>query len=174
MTVRTCLIAALAFGLGFVAHFAISRIPVDKQAQDIAYHWQRVNDFNEHIRDPRNLEEIDGMGAVTPLYDPEPSLAALVAAGELEHVDLVLPTVPQNRETTSLWMHYCDDRRDKIIYATANPESIALAPSGDPPFHMNIWFMKTATADVQRLIRELEELAASETENSKVPASANP
>ena len=98
-------------------------------------------------------------GAEVP-YDPEPSLAALVAKGELEHVDIVLPLVPKSRETNLHWMRFVEARPDTILYATGNPEYVDYKPSGEPPLHLTLWFKQSAKPDVQQLITELESLAA--------------
>ena len=93
-------------------------------------------------------------------FDPEPSLAALVSAGEIEHVDLVLPMVPNNRETTVYLDQFVAERQEKILWATANPECVDFKPSGESPLHVNLWFRLSAQPDITRLIEELESLGS--------------
>lgn len=163
MKVRTFLVAFAAFGLGFVAHFMLSLIRVDRNAEDVAYHWKRFHDYERYMADPGNREEHNGLSGVTEPYSPEQSLMALVAAGELEYVDLVLPLVPKNRANVAFFMRFCDERGDRIPFYTGNPEYTAYSPSGDPPLHVQLWFKPSASTDIQQLIKELEEHAAAKT-----------
>ena len=161
MNPRTITIAVAAFVLGFIVHLVASRLIPNDQNGDVARHWRLVHDYNAYMRDPDNYStDPSGLHGAKVPYDPEPSLAALVAAGELEHVDIVLPLVPQNRETSLHWMQFLDDRQDTILYATANTEHVDYRPSGEPPMHFTLWFKESAKSDVQQLIKELETLAA--------------
>jgi hypothetical protein len=45
-----------------------------------------------------------------------------------------------------------------ILYATGNPTYTAFTPSGTVPLHLQLWFKKSATASVQELIHNLEQL----------------
>src|SRR3990172_8279551 len=93
MNMKSIIIALIAFAAGFTAHLMFSRAaasppdPKDAAAQ----HWRLVNYYNAYMADPANWKG----GAATPPVDHEPSLAALVSARELEHVDLLFPTVPK-------------------------------------------------------------------------------
>jgi hypothetical protein len=128
---------------------------------DTAHHWKVVEDYRAYMAnlasyrpDPRT-----GLEAKTPPADPEPSLAVLVAAGELVHVDLVLPNVPNNRAANRFWLRWVASNPD-IVYATGNPSYTAFVPSGTAPLHLKLWFKGKATQSVQQLIRDLEQLPA--------------
>ena len=141
----------LGFVLGFAVHFAFFAQPSAK------HHWRVIERHNAYARDPANYKPDAGTGlsAPAPPDDPMPSLAALVAAGELGHVDLVLPTVQQSREADKHWMEYCEAHKE-IVYATGNPSYTAFTPAGTQPLHLNIWFRDADQGVVQKLIRELE------------------
>jgi hypothetical protein len=91
---RTINIGVAAFVFGVIVHFAASRF-IPLLNTDVARHWKLVHEYSAYVRD---VETYNGGGVEKP-FDLEPRLAALVAAGELEDVDLVLPLVPANRET---------------------------------------------------------------------------
>jgi hypothetical protein len=159
MKPQTITIAVAAFVLGFVVHFIVSKINLVYHNSDVVRHWKLVHDYNAFMRNPKNYSaDPSGLYGAEDPYDPEPSLAALVAAGELEHIDIVLPKVPSNRGTNQHWMQFVDKRHDTIIFAIGNQEYVDYKPSGEPPLHLNLWFKASAKADVQRLITELEEL----------------
>jgi hypothetical protein len=160
MKLRTILLTLSSSVMGFLLGVVVSGIVFTAISADLSVsrHWKRFNEFNARMRDPKNYQKDLGTGLYTAdvPYDPEVSLAVLVDAGELEHVDIVLPLVPKSREANLYWMQFVDERRDTIVYATGNPESVALKPSGEPPLHLNLWFKEAAKRDVQQLIRELE------------------
>ena len=110
------------------------------------------------MRNPANYrtDPSTGLSAVTPPGDPLPHLAALVAAGELTHADLVLPTVPKSREAVRHWLAFCETHQE-IVYATGNPSYTALSLKGTQPVHLNLWFRYEDKAVVQPLIRQLQE-----------------
>jgi len=142
----------LGFVLGFVAHFVFSGQPTTK------HHWKVVESYNAYVTDPTNYkpDTATGLSVTSPPGDPTPSLAALVAAGELNHVDLVLSTVPKSREAGQHWMTFCQKHKE-IVYATGNPSYTEFTPAGIPSLHLNIWFRDADKRIVQTLIRELEE-----------------
>lgn len=158
---RTIIIAAASFVGGFLLHLVWSHcVPADPNV-DIARHWKRVNDYNPYIRNPDsyNIEPSGLYGAIVP-YDPEPSLAALVAARKLQHIDIVLPLVSRNDETSRFGMQFVEGHANTIIYATANPEFQDFQPSGPQQMHFTLWIKENGRRDVQRLISELEALSA--------------
>jgi hypothetical protein len=123
------------------------------------HHWKVVESYNAFINDPANYTPVPGTGlsAATPPADPEPSLAALVAARELTYVDLVLPSVPHSSETTRHWMKFCQAHKE-IVYITERDWSHSIYKTvGTQPVHVNIWFREKDAAVVQTLIKELEE-----------------
>jgi hypothetical protein len=141
--------------LGFAAHWMlVSRFGVK-------HHWSVVEQWNAYVSDPAHYkpDPATGLFVTTPPTGPEPSLAALVQAGELEHVDLVLPRVPCSRETGRQWLNFAQNHKE-IVYITGNP-SYTIQPGGDQPLHLNIWFRKASEPVIQALVRELEEAAGS-------------
>jgi hypothetical protein len=150
---KTTVLVLVAFAAGYAAHLVVS------QFQSTAAHWRVVNDYRAYMRDPTNQElDSSGRSYVESPSDHEPSLAALVAAGELEHVDLVLPLVPNSDEVNRYWMEFVNDR-DDIVEAYGNPEYVAYKPAGQQPLHLRLWFRKNAADDVQQLIKDLDALA---------------
>jgi hypothetical protein len=163
MKPRTVAVAAVAFALGVISQLVASLLISlsINQDEDTGQHWKLVNDYNAYTGNPDNYSIYrDGLYGVEDPYDPMPSLAALVSAGELEHVDIVLPSVPANRETNRLWMKFVIERRETIVFATGNPEYVDYEPAGESPLHLQLWFKASGKADVQQLIKELETLAA--------------
>ena len=82
------LVAGIA--IGFAAR---TFLPAESSMAD---HWRVVREHRAYVLDPANYtpDPQTGLSATEPPNDPLPSLAALVAAGELNHIDIVLPTVP--------------------------------------------------------------------------------
>ncbi|MBI5758198.1 MAG: hypothetical protein HZA46_06745 [Planctomycetales bacterium] len=162
MNSKSITVGLVAFALGFLSHLIVPRSDSATSGEPLSvqHHWKLVNDYVAFTRDPKSfMRDVQaGLYGATPPYAIEPSLAVLVSAGELEHVDIVLPLVPQNEETNQYWMHFVGERQD-ILHATANPVYADYRPSGDPPLHFNLWFKARAKADVQQLIKELEDLA---------------
>ena len=153
----------VAFLLGAVAHFVATEFILVNDAEiDVERHWQLVDEYQKLIGDPKNYEpHANGLAGVTIEYDPETSYVALAAAGELEFVDMVLPNVPQNRETELHWMNFVSEHKDAIIYAIGNPEYTDYRFAGSPPIHLKLWFRESAKPTVKQLIQELEQLAQS-------------
>jgi hypothetical protein len=89
----------------------------------------------------------------------ESSLAALVNAGALDHVDLVLPTVPNRAEANRYSMRFCATNQ-AVIYATGDyPLSRKFRTAGNPPLHLNIWYKHEEKGSVQALIDGLEQMS---------------
>ena len=76
----------VGFLLGFAAHLALFHQPTRKD------HWRTIERYNAYVHDAANYKRdaATGLSVASPPAVPEPSLAALVAAGELTHVDLAL------------------------------------------------------------------------------------
>jgi hypothetical protein len=142
----------LGFVLGFAAHLAFFG------TQSTKHHWRVVERCNACVRDSANYkpDAATGLSVTSWPGDPAPSLAALVAAGELSHVDIVLPTVPRSGETGQHWMRFCESHKE-IVWATGNPSYTEFTPAGTQPLHLNVWFRDADKGVVQTLIRELEE-----------------
>ena len=142
----------LGFVLGFVAHLLF----FDKSST--AYHWRVVERYNAYVRNPANYKHdpATGFSVTSPPGDLAPSLAALVSAGELSHVDLVLPNVPASREAQQHWVKFCESHRE-IVEATSNSSYAEFKPAGVQPLHFNLWFRDSDKAVALTLVRELEE-----------------
>lgn len=153
-------IALVAFVAGFGAGLTLPRV----QPIAVARHWKLVNDLNAYLRDPANYTDQSpgGLRGATVPYDIEPCLTFLVGAGELEHVDIVFPRVRNNAGVNRRWMRIVDQHQDTIVRATGNLDYGNNKPPGDPPLHLNLWFKESGREDVQRLIKELEDLATEE------------
>jgi hypothetical protein len=141
----------LGFILGFFAHWAL----VPRPTTD--HHWKLVRLFKAYVNDPSNYRPDAATGfSVTTPPDPGPSLAVLVAAGELRHVDLVLPSVLSISAAERHWMRFCETN-EAIIWATGNPSYTAFHSTGAQPLHLNVWFKHNDESAVRILIQELEE-----------------
>ena len=151
------IVAATVFGLG-LGIFLVSD-EKDVPESTIQQNWDILKRYNAEMKDVKNIREIDGMLGVDTEIDPLPALAALTSAGEIEHVDLVFPNVPNNRDTNGRWIKFVDSH-DDILYAEGNTTYVDFKPTGDQPLHLNIWFRDSATPKIQDLIRRLESLTA--------------
>jgi len=151
---RTLAIAAIAFLVGIVVCAVFDRVVLPMmtttQPRSIADHWRVVERYRALTRNPGSI-------VITPPAHHALSLAALVEAGELVHLDLVLPSVPKNRESNRLWMQWAQKHED-VFEATGNPPYADYKPSGEQPLHLRLWFRPRASSDVQRLIQDLEDL----------------
>jgi hypothetical protein len=141
----------LGFALGFLTYFVLFAQTTTKS------HWRVVENYNAFLNDPANykLDEATGLSETSPPHEPLPDLDALVAAGQLSHVDLVFPNVLESGEATKHWIKFCRAHRE-IVYITGNPSYTQFKPAGAQPLHLNIWFRDADVAVVQTLIRELE------------------
>jgi hypothetical protein len=151
---KVSLFVALGFGAGVVVGMVAKG---SGSTPEIEAHWKVVREFKQLIENPRDYEvhESLGMISVEIRTDPIPSLYALASAGEIEHVDIVLPNVPAHRDANRLWMTFCEDK-EGIIYATGNPSFTDFKIDGVQPIHLNIWFEERAKADVLELIDLLD------------------
>jgi hypothetical protein len=142
---------ALGFALGFSACFVLLGRGTTRD------HWKTIDRYKAYVTDPANYkpDATTGLSAATLPGDPIPDLAALVAAGELRHVDLVLPTVPSSRDAAQHCMKFCQSHT-AIVYFEGNPSYSDFALAGTQPLHLNIWFRDADADVVQTLIRELE------------------
>src|SRR5437879_373419 len=106
----------LGFALGFLASFLLLGRPATM------HHWKVVESYNAFVTNPANYkpDAPTGLSVTTPQGDPMPSLAALVVAGELSHVDLVLPSVPKSGEAGRHWMTFAQAHKE-IVFITGNP-----------------------------------------------------
>ena len=141
----------VGFAIGFLTHVMLTH------NSTIERDWEMVRRYNAFVSDPANYrpDAQTGLSRTTPPVDPEPSLAALVAAGELRHVDLVLPTVVYGRESARRWMTFAQAHKE-IVYITGNPSYTAFSVVGQQPLHLNIWYRDTDQAVVQTMVAELE------------------
>jgi len=149
---KVAIAIVVGFVLGFAAHLALFHQPTTRD------HWRTIERYNAYVHDAANYKRdaATGLSVASPPPDPEPSLAALVAAGELTHVDLVLPAVAHSREAERQWMAFCEAHKE-IVYATGNPSYPEFKAGGTEPLHLNLWFRDADKGVVQTLVRELEQ-----------------
>lgn len=154
MKTKIILGIVLGFILGFVAHAILPN------QSNTARHWRAVNQYNAFLENPSNYipDTNTGLRMATPPYDIEPHLASLHTAGELEHLDIVLPSVPSSRATTRHWMAFYEKHRDVIVSVSGNASWVAFKPKGTQPVHLNLWFKPSGEQFIQQLIKELEGL----------------
>jgi hypothetical protein len=147
------IVAGIVFGfvLGFLGHFSLSGGAANKD------HWKNIEKYNAFVNAPSNYkpDPTTGAAAATPPIDPMPSLAALEAAGELRHMDLVFPKISYTREAIQASMKYCHNHKE-IVYATGNRTYDGVQITGVHPLHLNLWFREGDIVVVQNLIKELE------------------
>lgn len=150
---------ALALTVGFVLGFLTQRYLPPRW--DTGRHWHAVWQYMAYVRNPANARpDPSGLSVLTPPEDdPEPHLAALVAAGELEHWDVVFPHVPQsNRDAAKHWMAFCESHPEEVVYAygvhamASSPSS----PRGEPLLHLHLWYKRSAKDLILRLVREID------------------
>ena len=158
MKLKLTAVFVVGLALGFMGR---SLLPME---QTLAEHWRIVEEYRAFALDPSNYspDPQTGFSVADPPNDPRPSLAALVAAGELNHVDIVLPTVPcKNREANRFWMQFLPEH-DGVIHALGNSTYAAFTTAGEQPLHLNIWFKDSAEPVVRELISKLEEMGRGE------------
>ncbi len=167
MKARTIITSAFAVAAGFGAYALLDAVAWSSAPNTTAEHWRVVKGHYAYVRNPARCrpDPQTGFLVMTPPSDPLPSLAALVAAGELKYVDLVLPVVPENGRTTRHWLQWAENHED-VLYATGNPQYVDYELSGDQPLHLQLWFREPAKIDVQRLIKDLEALARDDKTSS--------
>lgn len=152
-------IAVIAFALGFFAHwvFFVSIYPQLATKKEVARHWDLVNEYKSQLANPGNFKEFsNGLVGMDEPYDVMPSLAALVANGQLKYVDLIFPSVPSRNETNRQWMQFVNDHDEAIVFAVGNSHHYEFQPSGEAPLHLKLWFRPNSKTVVQQLIKELE------------------
>ena len=141
----------VSFILGFLSHLVLS----GKTGN--AEHWKRIETYNAYANDPANFKR-DPETGLTMVIEPagvDESLAALVDAGELSHMDLIFPIVPYNHDSAAVWMKYCHSHKE-IVYATGNPSHTGIEITGAQPLHLNLWFRPSDVAVVQSLAKQLQ------------------
>ena len=155
----------LGFALGFLTHLMLPN------NTDTARDWRVIREYNAFVSDSANYkpDAATGLSVTKPPSDPLPSLSALVAAGELSHIDLVFPTVAYNREVARHWMTVAQAHKE-IVYITGNPSYGAFKIGGQQPLHLNIWYRDADLPAVQSLVAELE---ASAQKGSQQDGAAN-
>ncbi len=101
-----------------------------------------------------------------PPRDILPDLAALVAVGELDHADLVVPTVPVDRDSTQSWIDFTNKHSD-VVYISGNPSYAEYTPCGIQPIHLNIWYKNSNHSMIRSLITELESATKKESQSGR-------
>ncbi|MCG8651201.1 MAG: hypothetical protein MI861_15290 [Pirellulales bacterium] len=153
---RCTVIAVMMFALGFAFHYVITAFGQTESAK-IRRHWQAIDDLRDYVADPQNMSSVDGMIVVSNPPDPMPDLAALVAYGELKHVDLILPEAPNSRAAQRYLMQYVG-QRDDIVYFAGNSTYAAFRPAGNQPLQLNLWYLPGAEEAIQTLMKKLESM----------------
>jgi len=160
---KSAVLCLLAFLLGYCSYALFNNPNPYGKEEMTAHHWKLVDAYRKHMSDSANERtHPDGLVGIQEPFPIEPSVTFLAAVGELKHVDLVLPTVPRKTKFNRHWMEFVNQRSEKILYGTGNPEYVDFKPTGDSPMRFQLWFRPEATEDIRRLIRELEALAAKE------------
>jgi len=157
MKITIALVAGIAIGFGIR-----SLVPLKPTVAD---HWSIVHQYRDHVFNPENYtpDSQTGLSVTEPPQDLDPSLAALVSAGELHHLDIVVPTVPySNRDATRHWLAFCERHQDEIVWGYGNPSSVAFPTKGEQPLHLQMWFPESSIPVVQQLIAELEDMGTGE------------
>jgi len=72
--------------------------------------WEVIRRHRKWREDPQSYKPAGppGLYVAEEPEDIRPSLAALVAKGELIHLDLVFPNVPRSSEVTMYWLQQCE------------------------------------------------------------------
>jgi len=156
LTIAVALMAGLISGF-ILGVKIVGRVPLGERAS-VDWHWKRVNDYLAAMKKLPTREP----------YDVETSLLALNKAGEIHALELLLPTVPENRATNTYWINYLHDRPD-VLLAQGLPQSSAIRFAGRQPLYLKIWCRKSTLPDIQKLVDELEALAASGKAESPNP-----
>lgn len=151
---KPVIIAIVACAAGLLAGFLIG---AHVSAPSIEGHWETVREFLRIADDPESwkLDENAGFLHISDFPDPDPSLQALVSAGEIEYVDLVFPEVPAKPHATALSMKLCNEM-DGILYAAGGDSYTEFKTTGEQPLHLRIWFERRAKNDIKELIELLE------------------
>jgi hypothetical protein len=155
------------FSAGFATHWGLAQIIEESKEARVARLWKQVESYQSYMRDPKNLGWEPTVQAAyrTPPYDLDPILAQLVSDGELDHFDLVLPTVPAEQ---GYWMDFCD-RHPEFIEASGNTQYVVFRPKGKQPINLDLWVRKGSEDLVRQLVHELEALAEADAENDVKP-----
>lgn len=114
-------------------------------------HRKSVAQYAEYVH---GLAE--GIGSVSEMPpDPIVSLAFLVQAGELYHLDVTFPSVPaSSKEASEIWRKFV--REDKGVVCSYANHSSQIFPEGEQVFHLNIWFRPSSKDGVRDLVKEIE------------------
>lgn len=161
MRLGRILILGVTFIAGGFSQWAYTKFVVESPERKTAQLWKQLAQFNAHLEDPQNREWDLGVNAwrVTPPFDLDPVLAQLVSAGELDHFDVVLPTVPSGSRS---WRHLSRfaQAHPEIIDYGSSPQYSVVSPRGQQPFHVDLWLKPGSETTVKSLVEELEAMAA--------------
>lgn len=120
-----------------------------------ADHWRIVTEFTAARSNPANYRGDGQFMSIDVPANYDSSLASLVALGELQLVEIVLPSVPKNRESTKFWMQRSKDYPE-IIEMHGNPEWVDYKPAGTQPLYLKCWVREKDIGAVWKLCREIE------------------
>ncbi|MCB1066157.1 MAG: hypothetical protein KDN20_24960 [Verrucomicrobiae bacterium] len=122
---------------------------------DIRRHWQRIDDYNAFIRDPKNYTNQGGFSQTSPSIEIRDHADALVGFGELMREEIIVPGLRNERSHIQRWMEFAND--PGIVHA----EGPGSFQQGEIPLMFTLWYRPEAKARVHAMIDEFEELAAS-------------
>jgi len=153
---KLTVVGAGAFLLGL---FVGTRFSERDTATPLAEHRQIVAKYLEFERSPDGWQRDPqtGLQYRQNPYHLHPSLAALVDAGELRHLDVVLPKVLRSKEVNELWLRFVQSGRD-VVYAEEGGHWPPEASSLGQPLHLNFWFRPEAKQSVDEFLRELSQI----------------
>ena len=152
-TMKTCTIGILSFLFGFAtfaALFVYGWVP-SSTPQTVEQHYALIREARRQADHPPEEGE---------WVDPDPSLAWLSSRGEIEEVDLVLPEVKDTKKAMEYLLAWVNkhslNKHPDVLWMWANPTYTYYNPSGEQPFHFQLWFHEEARPKVQQLIKDLE------------------
>lgn len=164
MRLGRILILGVTFMGGGLSQWAYTRLVSESLERKVEQLWRQVAQYNAHLEDPKNRQWDLGVNAwrVAPLFDLDPILAQLVWAGELDHFDVVLLTVPEDSRSWRRLFQFAQ-AHPEIIEFRSGPEYPAGVTKGPQPLHLHLWMKKENEATLKGLIQSLEATAGEES-----------
>lgn len=165
--------SVFSFITGFLVCAAVTIDPVyaPPEEKSIAYHWKKVREYREHMDNRDNFTSIPGsdMASTTPPFDILPHLAILDDLGEIEHLDVVLPSVSD--DCRAAWKFFMKSssisyKSNKLIYGIGAAHPATLHASGQQPFRFHFWVKNDFVDEIIDMVQKVEEIAARECDNN--------
>ena len=140
----------LILGCTFVLGIGVGNYWQAAWRDRLEFHWRAVEEFKQYFVDSDGWAD-----SGQPPY-PQVSLAKLVQAGVLRHIDIVFPNVPYEQKHLGVyWMERCVANTN-IVFAFGNPSTPQFGARGVQPLHLNLWFRDAAAEDVRCLIDDID------------------